>query len=432
MALIVKKYSTEPNPSLLLHMDGTNGSTTFIDSSLNNFTITPHGDAQIITFKYKFGGACGYFTYSNSNSYLTTNSFTNFGFGTEDFTIEMWAYKEYDDSYFHGIICINRYDDNGILFRYQPSYGGTDSLYVGNEVYDWNPVDNFPIEQWNHLALVRKDGVVSVYVNGNSVFSVTNTNDLGSSGTVTIGASSHDYSEIFNGYIDEVRIIKGYAAYTSNFTPPTGPFLNPSNPLKLIIKKNTIFKIPRTGSTAPAGIDVANTSAFVAEFSNLTPFNGKFLKNSASEFYLQSSNQKYLSYDGNWFLWDFAGKYPQEIYRNISATNSVFIPETGWGGSAKFYTGTSPTIPYSTNSFVVTSAVGQMSLIVGLIFTKIDANTWTASGGTWIIQGADLSLFSLINFDGKNYNTYSYGYALSSGIPTVGWMYSNNIVFTPQ
>jgi hypothetical protein len=202
--------------------------------------------------------------------------------------------------------------------------------------------------------------------------------------------------------------------------------------MSLIIKKNTTFKIPRTGSTAPAGIDVPNTSAFVAEFSNLTYFNGKFSKSSASQFALLASNNKYLSYDGNWYLWDFAGKYPQETYRNNLATNPVFIPETGWDGSVKFYTGTSPTIPYSTNSFVVTSAVGQMSIIVGLTFTKIDANTWTASGGTWIIEGDDLSSFSLINFDGKNYNTYSYGYALSSGIPTLGWQYSTNIVFTPQ
>lgn len=201
--------------------------------------------------------------------------------------------------------------------------------------------------------------------------------------------------------------------------------------MSLIIKKNTTFKIPRTGSTAPAGIDVANTSAFVAEFTNITYFNGRFSKDSPSQFSLNASNNKYLSYDGNWYLWDFAGKYPVEYYRNTSATNPLFIPETGWNGSARFYVGTSPTIPYSTNSFVVTSAVGQMSIIVGLTFTKTGPFAWTASGG-WIIEGADLSVFSLINFDGKNYNTYSYARALSSGIPTVGWAYSTNIVFTPQ
>ena len=244
MALIVKKYSTEPNPSLLLHMDGANDSTNFIDSSLNNFPITTNS-AIISTYQNKFGGSAGYFNNSYDN-YIFTENLSEFGFGTGDFTIEMWAYKEYDEDYFHGIICINQYDDNGILFRYQPSDEPSDSLYVGNEVYDWNPVGNFPIQQWNHLALVRKDGVVSVYVNGNSVFSVTNTNDLGSSGVVTIGASSHSHYEIFNGYIDEVRIIKGYAAYTSNFVPQNQPFLNPSNISNLIIKKNTTFRILRT------------------------------------------------------------------------------------------------------------------------------------------------------------------------------------------
>jgi hypothetical protein len=206
--------------------------------------------------------------------------------------------------------------------------------------------------------------------------------------------------------------------------------------MSLIIKKNTTFKIPRTGSTALAGIDVANTSAFVAEFYetyyNLISSNGYFSKNSSSQFSLFGVNDRYLEYGGNWYIWDFSGKNPYTIYQNTSATNPLFIPETGWNGLAKFYTGTSPTIPYSTNSFVVTSAVGTMGLIVGLTFTKINSNTWTANGGEWIIQGSDLQIFQLQNYDGKNTSTYSQTRALSSGIPTFGWLYSKNIVFTPQ
>ena len=215
------------NSALLLHMDGANGSTTFTDSSLNNFAVTANGDANITTANYQFGGASASFI--TTNSYLTTDSLSNFGFGTGDFTIEMWAYKNYNGAYFHGIICINRYDDNGILFRYQPDgYGDevSDSLYIGGQVYDWYATTNFPINQWNHLALVRKDGIVTIYVNGSGVFSVANANDLGSSGIVTIGASSHNYAEIFNGYIDEVRITKGAARYTADFDPPTAPFGN--------------------------------------------------------------------------------------------------------------------------------------------------------------------------------------------------------------
>lgn len=196
-----------------------------------------------------------------------------------------------------------------------------------------------------------------------------------------------------------------------------------------------------TGRTSapiiPQGINVATTSAFVAEFYetfyNLIGSNGYFTKNSSSEFSLDGTNNRYLSYGGNWYVWDFSGKNPQEIYQNTSATNPLFIPETGWNGLAKFYTGTSPTIPYSTNSFVVTSAVGSMSsLIVGLTFTKINANTWTANGGEWIIQGNDLQIFQWQNYDGKNTSTYSQTKALSSGIPTFGWLYNTNVVFTPQ
>ena len=43
------------NVSLLLHGDGTNGSTTIIDSSSNNFSVTANNGAQISTAQAKFG-----------------------------------------------------------------------------------------------------------------------------------------------------------------------------------------------------------------------------------------------------------------------------------------------------------------------------------------------------------------------------------------
>jgi hypothetical protein len=71
--------------SLLLHMDGTNGSTVFTDLSPVPKVVTRFGDAQISTAQSKFGGSSAYF--DGTGDYLTVASSADFGFGTGDFTI---------------------------------------------------------------------------------------------------------------------------------------------------------------------------------------------------------------------------------------------------------------------------------------------------------------------------------------------------------
>jgi len=207
---------------LLLHMNGANGSQSFVDSSINNCSVSAFDNAQISTAQSKFGGASAVF--DDSGSYLEIASRPDFGFGTGDFTIEMWLYKSSPITYWNGFFGINRFDNNGILIRLQPNGGANDALYVGGNYYNWDAPTNFPLNQWNHFALVRHNGVIVIYVNGNSVFSANNSNNLGSVGEVTVGASAHSFVEGFDGYIDELRIIKGAGIYTSNFTPPTSEF----------------------------------------------------------------------------------------------------------------------------------------------------------------------------------------------------------------
>ena len=73
---------------LLLHCDGADGSTTFIDSATGK-TITASGNAQIDTAQYKFGGASGLF--DGTNDFLYTPNHADFTFGTGDFTIDFWV-----------------------------------------------------------------------------------------------------------------------------------------------------------------------------------------------------------------------------------------------------------------------------------------------------------------------------------------------------
>ena len=73
-----------------MHFNGTNGSTTMTDSSKNNLTVTSNNGTAITTAQSKFGGASALF--DGTNDYVTTPNNSVFDFGTNDFTIEFWAY----------------------------------------------------------------------------------------------------------------------------------------------------------------------------------------------------------------------------------------------------------------------------------------------------------------------------------------------------
>ena len=71
------------NVTLLLHSDGTSGSTTFTDNSNSSRTITASGNAQIDTTIKKFGSGSAEFDGTNSKLTISGNPL-----GSGDFTIE--------------------------------------------------------------------------------------------------------------------------------------------------------------------------------------------------------------------------------------------------------------------------------------------------------------------------------------------------------
>jgi Concanavalin A-like lectin/glucanases superfamily/Fibronectin type III domain len=203
------------NVSLLLHMDGINGGTTFSDVSGNAFAVTSTGNVTTTTSTSVFGGASAAF----AGGYLTIGSSSAFGLGTGDFTIECWVRPTVGTG-LQGLINVGRYD-SGLLWRVG---GATDSLYLNSSASNWNQSTNAPLNTWTHVALVRSGSSVVVYSGGASVHTRTSSADLNSANAVVIGTGAHNLSETFSGYIDELRITKGVARYTSNFTPPSAAF----------------------------------------------------------------------------------------------------------------------------------------------------------------------------------------------------------------
>jgi hypothetical protein len=239
ISISIQASTRIPDPSLLLHMDGTNGSTRFIDSSLNNFTITPYGNAEIRTAQYKFGGASGLFD-RDDITYVGRASNSNFQFES-DFTIEMWVYMIENDIGYQSFCSTHTdgLDATGWVFLLEGNgniyfYGsdGTQSGPIGG----WNcqiVTETYPdSEQWVHIAVVRYNNVIKIYKNGTDVTSAgygTQSVSISGGQNLEIGHYTPlpEENKTPHCYIDELRIVKGYAAYTSNFTPSTKPFPNP-------------------------------------------------------------------------------------------------------------------------------------------------------------------------------------------------------------
>lgn len=202
--------------SLLLHCNGANSSTTFLDSSLAPKTVTVSG-AQIVTAQYKFGGASGEFT---TGDYLTVPDSAGFGFGTGDFTIEFWVRAALTgDS--NQVVIDFRNADAAIPLLIGLTAAGAVRYYDGATVRTGGAIS---ANTWTHVAWNRTSNVNRIYVAGSSVSTYTATQDFGASKGLCIGANVVKTAERFNGHLDDLRITKGFGRYPADFTPPTAPF----------------------------------------------------------------------------------------------------------------------------------------------------------------------------------------------------------------
>jgi hypothetical protein len=223
-----------PSCSLLMHLNGTNGSTTFIDNSPVTKSFTVNGNSQISTAQSKFGGASAYF--DGTGDYLSTNSSNDFAFGTGDFTVECWIYSsDVSSATQRGFLQTSdtvgglktSYTSGILLYHGGNSSGGGLTGGLVASVAGTNIGSNTAVittNTWYHIALVRNSGTSTLYVNGTSVGSGTTTGNC--SGTYLAIGGYYDTSYLYQGYIDELRITKGVARYTTNFTPQTSEFLN--------------------------------------------------------------------------------------------------------------------------------------------------------------------------------------------------------------
>jgi hypothetical protein len=215
------------NTTLLLHGDGTNGAqnNTFLDSSTNAFTITRNGNTTQGTFTpfSKPDGRWGTF-FDGTDDYLIVADNAALRPGAGAFTLEAWIYRNAAGAA-HNIYAkggastgINFQVTSGNVLRFSHTTTSIDST------------GTIPQATWTHVAVVREGtgtNQTKLYINGVNDGQGTVSTDFTQTEEVRIG-TNRSAGDDFNGYISNVRFVKGSALYTGNFTPSTSPFTTTS------------------------------------------------------------------------------------------------------------------------------------------------------------------------------------------------------------
>lgn len=222
--------TTDPDASevvALLHMDGTNGSTTFTDQRGNTFTASA---ATLSTANAMFGGASGLFS---GSSYIQAPASNNWNF-TGDFTIEGFVNFSVLSTAGTSFTPSNQYifdiGANGTFFRYLGGvYGGMPtgwSLYGPGTTLILNYNSTALTNHWYYWVVQRSGTTVSLFLDGSLVATGTYSGTLGGASTLTFGDYGGGSSYGLQGYLDEIRITKGLARYSSSAPVPPSEFPN--------------------------------------------------------------------------------------------------------------------------------------------------------------------------------------------------------------
>lgn len=211
----------------LLHMNGSDGSTTFTDES--GKTWTANGNAQIDTAQSKFGGASGLF--DGAGDYLSTPDHADFVLGSGDWTFDLrlrWNSTGGAGTYPN--LIAQRADGNNYftVFRSVDTNRITVTQVDGG-VIRWNFRANWTPSTgvWYHVAALRYGSTPFIFIDGTSLAVTEDTAISGKTAAdiaaqVTLG--EWNGTAVFNGWIDEFRFSKGIARWTANFTPPTSEY----------------------------------------------------------------------------------------------------------------------------------------------------------------------------------------------------------------
>ena len=306
----------------------------FKDQSTSNHAIAVNGDPSLkpkslfdnSAYSEADHGASAYF--DGSGDYITAADHEDFNMGSENFTAECWIYPTASPSQ---PIIMGQWSGS---YSWALEMSNNSSRHLRFLTNAGSIVDNVsstavPLNQWSHVALVRNGTSFVAYLNGTSVVSSTVTGALANStNALSIGASASG-SYPFQGYISNVRLVKGTAAYTSNFTPPAAPLTAITNTKFLLNPEPAIIDLAQkfhlTGGTGPEGsttqVAIAGTKSIMhTDFSTAY---GVYIRGYSPEFRLNSTfTLEFWAYLAMW-------NQDTHFYETYGGTNNSFDNATG-------------------------------------------------------------------------------------------------------
>jgi hypothetical protein len=144
-------------------------------------------------------------------------------FNTGDFTVEAWVYTSSVVSYATIIDTSVGGGGSGGWFLEWSQRGIV--FYDGSGAASTIAAFTIATGQWYHIAASRASTSLRLFVNGTQQGSTaSNSTNISGTNAVTVGATNGTPSYLLNGYIQDLRITRGYARYTANFTAPTAAF----------------------------------------------------------------------------------------------------------------------------------------------------------------------------------------------------------------
>jgi len=328
---------------LLLNTTSTNGqqNNTFLDSSTNNFTITRNGTPTqgSITPYWPNGQWSNYF--NGSTDYLTVASDAAFAFGIGDFTIECWVYVANTSNQ---MVFVDMRGATGAAVAplvYMTS-SGVVNYFTGGAVVITGVGIN--ANAWNHIAVSRSSSVTKLFINGTQAGSNYSDGNNYIQSSVFIGRASDSATSYLNGYISNVRLVKGVGVYT------TTPFVVSTTPLTRIQSANI-------NGNPSAAITGTQTSL-------LTCQSNRFIDNGTAN-------------AGGPFTITVNGTPRVQAFQPFSPTASYTTAL--YGGSGYFVASTSDTLLTSSSQIIPT---GNFTIEVWVYVTSSTATQAFVSQGT--------------------------------------------------
>ena len=197
----------------------------FYDSSPDTLTVNSFGNSVRHTpHQTKMQNTSMRFNGVDDRLEIAHNA--DWDWGTGDFTVEFWVRPSGAIGTENIISRKNSGTDSTFYLRFE---SGKLNWAAGGDHLSPSTSD-FAVDNWYHVAFVKASGTMKCYKNGTQLYtfsdSVNYSSSTDASSAISIGCRilSGNYIQFGEFYLDELRVTKGLAVYTGNFTAPTGPF----------------------------------------------------------------------------------------------------------------------------------------------------------------------------------------------------------------